>query len=183
MTTPPVTTFASLGDSISALADNNGAIIWWSWVRDAVGLGGLKYIGVYMRAGATTTEMLQKSAPTLATAVVFMGGTNDVAGGISTQTTLNNITATFAKTGGTYKIVSAVAPRSDGYRIATNALNVALEQWAAYKGYIFIDPWTSVRAPDGSYLPGTNSDAVHPSNETGQIVGQIMHDKILELTS
>lgn len=179
---PLPVTFASEGDSISALADNNGKTITWSWVRDAVKDGGLKYIGVYMRAGATTKELVQHAVPTKAEVMIVMGGTNDVTTGVSTSSTLNNIAEIFKRTGGKYKILTAIAPRNI-YTQQTNITNYWLEQLAKQHHWIFIDPWVSFRASNGSWIKGTNADVTHPNTITGMIVGQIMHDKILEVTN
>jgi lysophospholipase L1-like esterase len=174
-------TFASEGDSISALYDNNKKTIWWSWVRDAVARGGLKYVGVYMRAGAATPELASKAVPTRATVMVVMAGTNDVSQNLPTSRTLANVTAIFAKTGATHKVLSAIAPRNQDHTAQTLALNAALQQLAYERGWTFVDPWVSVRATNGTYKPGTNADRLHPTPATGQIVGQILHDTIVKV--
>lgn len=177
--TPPPVTFASEGDSISALADNAGNIIRWSWVRDAAVAGGVKYIGVYMRAGATTAELVRNAKPTLANVMVVMGGTNDVSTGVPTSSTLNNIAAVFGHTGGKVKILSAVAPRNI-YPAQTLTLNYWLRQLAKQHGYVFIDPWVSVRNANGTWKAGANSDSTHPSVATGQIVGEILRAAMVQ---
>lgn len=175
---PPVT-FASEGDSISALRDNNNVVIQWSWVRDAVTDGGLKYIGVYMRAGAATPELRAHAAWTKAQVEVIMAGTNDVSQGISPNVTCQNINFMFARGGAAHKVLSAIAPRNSDHIAQTNALNATLARYAKAEGWTFIDPWASVRMPNGTWRPGTNADRLHPSPATGALVGSIMHQLII----
>ena len=175
---PLPVTFASEGDSISALRDNNNVPITWSWVRDAVAEGNLTYVGVYMRAGAATPELLAHAKPTAAKVMVVMAGTNDVSQHLSISSTLNRIAAIFGRTGGRVKILSAVAPRNT-LTAETNQLNYWLQQLAAQHHWVFIDPWTSVRAANGTWVPGANADVIHPSAATGVIVGQVLRQTML----
>ena len=49
------------------------------------------------------------------------------------------------------------------------------------QGWSFIDPWTSYRDVDGSYLPGTAfEDGVHPSADTAAAVGTFVADWIAQ---
>lgn len=170
--------FASAGDSISALADNNGKIIWWSWVRDAVGDGGLKYVGVYMRAGADTAMLAAHAAPTKAAVMVVLAGTNDVSQGVDPNLTMRNINRIFADSQTPHRVLVAIPPRNLDHVVQTTALNVIMARYAAAEGWVFVDPWTTVREPDGTWAPGTSSDKLHPSVATGQVVGAIMNTLI-----
>lgn len=172
-------TFGSTGDSISAYHDNNGKIIPWSWVRFAIDDGDLSRVTGYTRAGADTKELFAHAVPIPGIDVmVLMAGTNDITHGIPTSSTLNYIAATFAKTGGEHKILSAVAPRNN-HTAQTNALNYWLARLAKQHGWTFIDPWTRVRAANGTWVPGWNADSVHPTPEAGSMVGAILHNEIL----
>lgn len=123
--------------------------------------------------GATTARMLAGVAafPDGAERVLVMGGTNDLAQGVPTETIEENIRGIVETTGAPAATLLAIAP-SDFQPAEALALNADLEALAAREGWNFIDPWTGTRAPDGTWLDAYATDGVHTSPEGYALAGR-----------
>ena len=111
-----------------------------------------------------------------------MAGTNDIP--IRQRTAipdrLAGMDAIVETVGAPFVVIMAVPPL-DTYPPETLEWNAILADHAAAQGWNFIDPWTSYRDVDGSYLPGTAfEDGVHPSAETAAAVATFVADWITQ---
>ncbi|GAA4139780.1 GDSL-type esterase/lipase family protein [Leifsonia shinshuensis] len=179
--THQVVRMGAIGDSITAFTDRAGNPTPWSWVRTAV-TGDIVDAGGYRHYGDSTAQILAGTTPLTADAVVVMAGTNDILDGSAPQPTaqtLANISAIVAKAGGRVHVLSALAPKDNGGAAATLALNAALADLAGRSGWVWVDPWTSLRAPDGRWVAGATLDGVHPTAASGAVAGEAIRTAVL----
>ncbi len=175
---------AAIGDSITAFTDRNGARTPWSWVRTAA-VGGVTDAGGYRHWGDTSAQILAHTGRVKADVVVVMAGTNDIRDGsrpVPTAQTLANVTAIFDRAGVKARVLSALAPKSDGGAAATLKLNQALRQLAAQKGWTFVDPWSSLRKADGRWVAGATVDGTHPTARSGAIAGAALRAAVVAVS-
>ena len=172
--------FGAIGDSITASTDQNGFPTGWTWVATAA-TGGVRDVGGYRHYGDTTADILAGVKPLPdAQVVVVMAGTNDAPiDGRPDPETLTNISAIFAKAAVPARILSAVAPRDDDRAGETLELNRELRDLARRSGWTFVDPWTAVRTADGRWRSGTTVDGIHPTPDSGRIVGEVLREAIV----
>lgn len=115
--------------------------------------------------GATTTAMADAAASVAAGDVlVVMGGTNDLALGVSTATVLAELRRIVDAVGAPVVAVAAIAPL-DFLPEEVVAFNSDLERFANTQGWVFIDPWRNVRSPDGTWVAAYRTDGIHTSAE------------------
>jgi lysophospholipase L1-like esterase len=145
-------------------------------------------------SGETTPQMLlrfqQDVVALRPVAVVFLGGTNDVAGNTGPMTlemTENNISAmaAIAQGNGIKMILASQLPVKEFpwnrcLRPETELL--ALTAWeknfAAAHQLGFVDYYTALAAPDGSFRPGLSVDGVHPDKKAYEIMAPIVEKVI-----
>jgi lysophospholipase L1-like esterase len=96
--------------------------------------------------------------------VIVMAGTNDIATGVPTEITLNEIARIADAVGAQAMAVCAIPPLGWSPR-AAQELNSALEAHAEAHGWLFIDPWVEMRNPDGTWVAAYETDGVHTSAE------------------
>lgn len=171
--------FAVVGDSITewtTLEPEHS-----SWVASAHSARVL-LAGGWAVSGATTSDMLAHiDAVPAADVLVVMAGTNDfldVYPDWTLQGSLERILRIVEETGIDTVVLSAIAP-NDHRTARTLEFNVALEALAAQEGWTWIDPWSFVRATDGTFLPGTSTDGIHPTNQVEQRIGVELRSAIL----
>lgn len=172
---------AAIGDSITAFTDRAGNVTPWSWVRTAC-TGNVHDAGGYRHWGDGTAQILAGTTPVAADVVVVMAGTNDIGDGsnpVPTATSLANITAIFGKAGHGVRVLSALAPKDSAGATATLALNKSLRALATASGWVFIDPWATLRTATGHWVAGASVDGVHPTAASGAIAGKVIQRMVL----
>ena len=172
---------AVLGDSLTAWDPAWEGYTELSWMTTAIGL--MPVACGWAESGAPIARILELSQPCPeAEYVVIMAGTNDIP--IRQRTAipdrLAGMDAIVETVGAPFVVIMAVPPL-DTYPPETLEWNAILADHATAQGWNFIDPWTSYRDLDGSYLPGTAfEDGVHPSAETAAAVATFVADWITQ---
>lgn len=166
-------TMAIVGDSTTAWDYAVGGDPTLSWVTTAS--ASVPVVCGWAESGATVSVMLEAATPCpQARFLVLMGGTNDIPGDTPIPERLAAIDGIAATVGAQYTVLVLVAPL-DRYGSRVIEWNAALTVHAQQRGWMLVDPWASVRAPDGGFLPGTAIyDNVHPTPETAVVVGATM---------
>ena len=167
------TTIAIVGDSTTAWDYSVGGDPTLSWTTTA--LQSVQMVCGWAESGATVAAMLEAATPCpQARFLVLMGGTNDIPGNTPIPERLASIDGIVATVGAKYPVLVLVAPL-DRYGSRVIEWNAALTAHGQQRGWLVLDPWASVRAPDGGFLPGTAIyDNVHPTPETAVVVGSSM---------
>ena len=166
-------TIAIVGDSTTAWDYSVGGDPTLSWTTTA--LQSVQMVCGWAESGATVAAMLEAATPCpQARFLVLMGGTNDIPGDTPIPERLASIDGIVATVGAKYPVLVLVAPL-DRYGSRVIEWNAALIAHGQQQGWLVLDPWASVRAPDGGFLPGTAIyDNVHPTPETAVVVGSSM---------
>ncbi|GHH09842.1 hypothetical protein GCM10008023_06990 [Sphingomonas glacialis] len=156
-----------MGDSIT---DN------WIHSDSALFSGGVVDRGI---SGQTTPQMLARFRDDVIAlkprAVHIMAGTNDVAGntGAATLETVEGNIASMAELARAHgiKVILASIPPAAAFpwspskhpvqQIAT--LNAWLRAYAKANGFVYVDYFAALAAPNGAMKPGLASDGVHPT--------------------
>jgi len=128
--------------------------------------------------GQTTSQMLvrfrQDVIELQPKAVVIMAGTNDIAGNtgpITLKSTEDNLAsmADLSASQGIHVVLCSVTPTVDypwnrGLNPAPKivALNAWIKDYAARKGYIYVDYYSALKDEHGGLPPGLSKDGVHP---------------------
>ncbi len=170
--------FAYAGDSITARPD--------SWLHQLEGDDRLHAVGGYAHSGYRADQVLAEIGPVpQARVLVVEVGTNDVNQAIPLDRTIANVDAIVRKVGAGRVLVVAGPPsdwtwsrwgadRRSGQIVLTDALHADADS----HGWAFVDPFRSLRAADGAYLPGTSPDGIHPTAEANRSVAAAMADAI-----
>lgn len=130
-------------------------------------------------SGQTTPQMLvrfRQDVIDLHPAVVhIMAGTNDIAGNTGAEKlgTVEGHLASMAELAHAHgiRVILASVPPSDhmGWQPAVKPapvirrLNAWIKAYAARHGYVYVDYYDAMAAPDGGMKPGLSSDGVHPT--------------------
>jgi lysophospholipase L1-like esterase len=176
----PVLRVVAVGDSITeadSAAFDDGIVGPGSWARWAGG-DGVRVLGGWAHAGATTADMLAGAHPLDADVVVVMGGSNDIDADVPTEQVLTQLTGVVAAVHVPRVLLSAVPPE-DGHEADVTALNARLAELAQRSGWQFVDPMTGVRGSDGSWLPGDTDDGVHPTPAAARVIGAAVRAALL----
>ena len=122
-----------------------------------------EWVGGWAQDGATTTVMAE-NAPLIENAdvVVIMGGTNDLAYGLSFESSAAALDQIAGRAGPALVVVAGIAP-FDIRPAAAVTFNDHLGQLASDRGWLFIDPWRTLRADDGTWVAPHRTDGVHTS--------------------
>ena len=121
------------------------------------------FVGGWAIDGSTTTDMADAATPVAgAELLVILGGTNDLAYGIPTDTTLQEVVR-IAEAVQAPSVAVAAIPPSDFLPAEASALNSELAALAAERGWIFIDPWVGMRNEDGTWVSAFRTDGIHTS--------------------
>ena len=145
-------------------------------------------------SGETTSQMLLRFQQDVVSlkpaAVVFLGGTNDVAGNTGPMTlemTENNISAmaAIAQANGIHVVLASQLPVREfpwNRCIRPEADLLALSAWektfAAAHHLGYVDYYSVLAAPDGSFLPGLSPDGVHPDKRAYEIMSSVVEQVI-----
>ena len=138
-----------------------------------------------------TTQMLarfQKDVIDLKPKVaVIMGGTNDLAQGVTKQQIVSNISkmAEMADAAGIHVVICTVTPNNDSYSRLSNpktkgahivTLNGLLQEYTVSKGFIWCDYWTSLVASDGLSMDSRYwlYDYLHPNPDAYTLMESII---------
>jgi len=170
--------FAYAGDSITARPD--------SWLHQLEGDDRLHAVGGFAHSGYRSDQVLAEIGPVpQARVLVVEVGTNDVNQAVPTERTIADVDAIVRKVGVERVLVVAGPPsdwtssrwgadRRSGQLVLTDALHAAADA----HGWAFVDPFRSVRAADGAYVPGASPDGIHPTAEANRSVAAAMADAI-----
>jgi lysophospholipase L1-like esterase len=187
-TSGPEVQVVAVGDSITEAdsADFDGGDIGAdSWATYADG-DGLRIVGGWAHAGATTMDMLagvtDRTASTGvsmdADVLVLMAGSNDVDWGVpATEVEANLVKIVDIVHAG--RVVLSTIPPEDGMESDVRDLNTHLTALASSEGWQLVDPMVSVRDDDGGWLPGMSDDGVHPTAEAAQLIATSLRPALI----
>ncbi|GAB3607640.1 hypothetical protein GCM10027413_30490 [Conyzicola nivalis] len=165
------TTFAVVGDSISARASREGLdMSSGSWTTYASQAGAEFVAEGWAQSGAKLLEMSANVTPVTADVLVVLAGTNDLGGELTVENRLMLVTEIAEKSAAQRVILSSVPPL-DRDPAASTAWNAALRQLAADNSWTFVDPWQTMRTPEGTYVAQYTLDGMHPTGEAAVIAG------------
>lgn len=162
-------TYTYAGDSITN-PDNS-----WSWTR-YLGDDTITTPGGVGISGATSAVVSNAVTPRAVDVLVIMVGTNDVRLGVSRSTTVANVQQIAATAGAQHVVVAALPPSnltdygSDHIDRAAGNYATArdLQADAAAHGWLYVDPFSSVRRNDNTWAINASGDGVHPTAATGE---------------
>ena len=174
--TPTVVSFAVVGDSLTSWDNlsfpnpippySPNTWLYWAMSPTAVLAGG------WAGPGARAADMASRVIPVQADVLVVQALTND-AGNTDLATAIASLESAIATTGVQKVLVCAIPPKV-GQLPLVPQFNAALADMAARHGYEFIDPWASVRTPEGDWIAGASPDGIHPTDATAQTVANVI---------
>lgn len=179
-TLPPVR-YIAFGDS------NTNPTGGYSWIP-YIDASKAQLVGGVQRGGFKSADMAWITAPTPCDIAVIMAGSNDV-GPVGWGTDYATVRGAFrdmvVKSTTPRVLVSSIAPRSDyDGREAQRTLefNDMIQRYSAEMGWKWVDPWKTLRAPDGRWAHHTVTvDGVHPIPQAAERVGQIIAASIRDI--
>ncbi|MFC0681221.1 SGNH/GDSL hydrolase family protein [Lysobacter korlensis] len=151
--------FAFAGDSLTAVSTS-----WLHQLDDPA----LIRAGGYAKSGYTSAQVFEQIEPVTADVLVIMLGTNDVRLGVTPNTVASNLVKIVAKVGAPRVVVSYLPPsdvtNSNGIDRRSRAfqMNQYLAEFAARRGWMMVDPWSSYRLGTMAWAVGASADRVHP---------------------
>jgi lysophospholipase L1-like esterase len=138
-------------------------------------------VGGWAVDGSTASVMADAAGALPDAAVlIVMAGTNDIAVGVPTDSTLNEITRIAEAVGARSLVVCAIPPLNWAPDAAQD-LNAALQAHASAQGWLFVDPWVQMRNGDGTWVAEYLTDGVHTSAEGYAAAGRQIADQLREL--
>ncbi len=165
----------------------------WGRKYDSVFFPGKPYVNRGI-SGQTTPQMLvrfqQDVVALKPAAVVFLGGSNDVAGNTGPSTlemTEDNIRSmvAIAKANGIKMILASQQPTVEfpwNKGLHPAAALLALSAWekayAAQQGLGYVDYYSVLVGPDGSFKPGLSVDGVHPTAQGYALMAPVVEAEI-----
>ena len=179
-----------LGDSITGLAYDRASqsCTHASWLHQAcVNSGGvLQFVFNAGVPGERTDQFLTRiqvdvidRKPTICT---VMGGTNDVAQGVPTATTAENLEkiVNLLLKARIRPVVCTIPPRSDGFETEVAKVNLVVWNLAGKYGLDVLDFHSLLVDPaTGKYKAGYSTDNIHPTVAAIKIMGQYVVDKFV----
>ena len=146
-------------------------------------------------SGQNTTQMLSRFRKDVIDldpkVVVIMGGTNDLAQGVSKDQIVANLAsmAEMADAAGIKVILCSVTPNNDSYSKLSDpktkgahiiTLNGMIQEYVATKGYTYCDYWTSLVAEDGLAMDSRYwlYDHLHPNPDGYSVMEPIIKSLI-----
>jgi len=174
-----VTTFAVLGDSISAgqspsLPDDVDPTTWISYAQSRT----VRWVGGWTRGGSTTSDLLEHLTPVGADVLVVLGGTNNVNKGLAFATAERDLIAIGAGCACGSLLVVAIPP-NEMHPLVAAVYNQQLLELARQHGWSYVDPWVAERH-GVRWRDGRSIDGVHPVIEVFAGVGRQIRAAILE---
>jgi lysophospholipase L1-like esterase len=168
----------------------------WGRKYDSVFFPGKPYVNRGI-SGQTSPQMLirfqQDVVALKPAAVVFLGGTNDVAGNAGPMTlemTEDNIRSivAIAQANGIKVILASQLPVLDfPWNKGTNPASALLamsaweKEYAAAHGLAYVDYYTALAGPDGDFKPGLSVDGVHPTAKGYEVMTPLVEKVIAEV--
>lgn len=173
---------AIVGDSLTAgggarlLSEGLDSRTWMTYAEG----GGIVYAGGWAMGGSTVQTMAENVRPIADVDVlVLMGGTNDVRLHNDFPSIASNYDAIVDIIRPRRVIIGAIPPLDSNPDDAAR-FDWRLKQYAATKGWHYVDPWAFAR--DGRlYAPGTSYDGIHPTTHGYALVGRAFRAEILDL--
>jgi len=166
--------FAYAGDSITARPG--------SWLRDLAATPAatavVRAVGGYAHSGYRSDQVLARMPVVHGEDVLVVElGTNDVNQHVPTATTLADVGRLVAQVAAPHVLLVA-APPSDhttslwgvDRRTGNAALDRALVVDAHRHGWNETDPFAADRERDGSWVPGTSTDGIHPTTAANHAI-------------
>ena len=170
----------------------------WGRKYDSVFFSGKPYVNRGV-SGQTTPQMLVRFQQDVVAlhpaAVVFLGGSNDVAGNTGPMTlaaTEDNIRSmvAIAKENGIRMILASQQPTIEfpwnkGTHPAATllALSAWEKQYAQDQGLAYVDYYSVLVGPDGGFKPGLSVDGVHPTAKGYALMAPVVErviDQVLQ---
>ena len=84
------------------------------------------------------------------------------------------------ETAGARAVLISAIPPDDGYAGEALLYNLALVEFAADRGWAFVDPWAAMRV-DGVWDEGLSEDGIHPTADAAKAAGAVISGAIREL--
>jgi lysophospholipase L1-like esterase len=168
-------TFAAYGDSLTATPSI-------SWVPEASDGVEASHIGGFSYGGYRSYQVAANTVSCPANVTVVMVGTNDVSNAmwrVPLVDTLNAIRDIIVKSSASKALIVAIPPRNDGFHVEAAQLNIDIRNYAISMGWLWVDPWTSLRTSDNKFRAGWTTDGIHPTPAGGTWVGHWLHHMIL----
>lgn len=166
--------FAYAGDSITARPG--------SWLRDLAATPAatalVRAVGGYAHSGYRSDQVLARMPVVHGEDVLVVElGTNDVNQHVPTATTLRDVDRLVTQVAAPHVLLVA-APPSDhttslwgvDRRTGNAALDRALVVDAHRHGWNEADPFAADRERDGSWVPGTSTDGIHPTTAANHAI-------------
>lgn len=175
---PGTVTVVVVGDSITEMDSpdfDDGHIGPGSWAAYADGHG-VRILGGWAHAGATTTDMLDGLSDRTMTAdvLVLMAGNNDIDHAVSPPAIEAQLEQIAGKVHASRVVLSTVAPEN-AVAGAVQDLNARLPTLAEAQGWQMVDPMSGISDGHGHYLPGMTRDGVHPTPPAARTIGLALH--------
>lgn len=178
-------TVAAVGDSITAWGAADGVNNWTEFLTSGPVV--VNTDDGWAVGGTKLAEQAAGILPIHSDVLVVMGGTNDM--GTPRWATpigerLASLDIIVVKSQATRVLIMACAPRSTDGRLPGDPAwvtewNTAAAELAALRGWDFVDPWTDVRAADGTWAsPAYTVEGVHPTPEASALVAARVAAKI-----
>lgn len=175
------TTFAVVGDSISARASREGVDkAAGSWTTYASQRGARFVNEGWAENGATLSEMQSHVTAIDADVLVILAGTNNLSSNMPIADRLA-IVGKIAQTADADRVVLSAVPPFDLNPAAATAWNAALAHFAAQESFTFVDPWGSVRSADATFVARFTVDGVHPTVKAAEIAGTKLRAAIIAM--
>ena len=175
-----------MGDSITD---------FWGHIPGSKFFPGKPYINRGI-SGQTTPQMLIRFRPDVVAlspkVVVILAGTNDIAGNtgpMTPQDTENNLMsmADIAKQNQIRVVLASITPAitfpwRPGSQPAPKIrlLNEWIKNYAAQKGYVYLDYYSALADNQGGMKPGLSKDGVHPTVEGYNVMSPLAEQAIAQ---
>lgn len=178
----PVTTFTSLGDSLSS--GRPGVLVpraqmddsFWQAATDA---SGVRFVGGWAVAGTTVADIAAATPRVPADVVVVLAGTNDVLRDIPRDFTSYEAAVSAS---GAFRAMILAIPPIRGREAQAADWNSWLATESAAAGMYFFDPWVPLRAADGmSWADGVSPDGIHQDWGQSETIGTAIGGELLTL--
>ena len=174
--TPDIITFAVVGDSLTSWDNPTfphptppyASNTWLHWAMSPT----VVLAGGWAGPGARAADMASRVIPVSADVLVVQALTNDV-GNTDLAAAIKSLEAAISISGVQKVIICAIPPKV-GQLPLVPQFNAALVDLAARHGYTFIDPWVSIRTPEGDWVAGSTTDGVHPTDATAQTAASVI---------
>lgn len=183
-TRPTITVY---GDSISQAQSGDfgtGDFSERSWVHYVT--DDLRYLEGYARSGLRAADF--KDLPlkdTRGSVVVWQIGTNDMNTHVPVSEWAADTKAFYEQTGVEPEqfIVIANGPTYRVPKETVDAWNTESKAYVEAQGWTWIDPYESMRTPDGRWKEGYSYDQLHPDSAGAELIGAEIVEAVRELTA